>query len=201
MNKMLLVAAALAFSVMATAQDYMDKIAMESCECLEAIPDTTQKQELYMQLGVCMLVAAEPYQKQIKKDHGIKLENGEKAGEALGRLVGMRMAVHCPKAILKLAEIEEEGLEEVENTDGYVSGKIGHIDDDFFVSFSITTENNVFLKLYWLSPIASDINLETRYKKLEGEKVFVTYSSKEFFDPRIGEYRTFNVIKTLQVAE
>jgi hypothetical protein len=37
------------------------------------------------------------------------------------------------------------------------------------------------------------------YKKMVGQLVKIIFKSQEFFDPRIGEYRTFNIIQKLEL--
>ena len=49
-------------------QDYMQKIAQETCTCVAGVPDTLKGQLLEVELGICMIKAATPYQKKLKKD-------------------------------------------------------------------------------------------------------------------------------------
>src|SRR5262245_37947811 len=90
------------------AQDYMDKIANQTCKCAQEIPDTLEQEKLHMQLGLCMLNSALPYKKQIKKDFGINLDNIDTEGKEFGRMIGVRLAASCPDLIIKLTQQSKE---------------------------------------------------------------------------------------------
>src|SRR5688572_19861396 len=85
-------------------QDYMDVIAKKSCECLGEISDTLRTDQYNMELGICMIEAAMPYKKQIKKNHDIDLDKIDTEGEKLGRIIGLKMASVCPNALVKITQ-------------------------------------------------------------------------------------------------
>lgn len=190
--------------VNAYSQEYLEKVAAESCECLEKVPDGLDKDTYYMEAGLCMIQAASPYKKKIKSDLGIDLDNIETEGEKLGKVLGMKMALICPSAILKMASMDDE-TEDVEieptNQTNSLTGKITAIEDDFFVTFSVKDEAGKTAKFYWIAYVKSNTELISSYKNLLDKNVSISYISQEFFDPRISEYRLFNVISEIEVLD
>jgi hypothetical protein len=69
------------------------------------------------------------------------------------------------------------------------SGVITKIENDHFVILSIKDEQGKISKYYWLTFIQSNTELSTKYKSLIGKKVNITYTSQDFFDPKLDEYR------------
>ncbi len=67
-------------STIAISQDYLDDIAIKSCECLSNIADTLSSDQYNLELGLCMIEASSPYAKQLKKDYRIDLNKIDKHG-------------------------------------------------------------------------------------------------------------------------
>lgn len=180
-------------------QDYMEKIANQTCECLHNISDTTNKEKMYLELGLCMIKVSEPYKKQLKKDHNINFDNINNEGEALGKLIGMKMATVCPDALIKLSKMDtQEASEDIKTIESYISiGKITKIDKEAFVVFSVFDNSGKSLKFYWLTEVESNIDLANNYRTLLETDVKITYIIQEYFDPKIGEYRNFNIIEKI----
>ena len=125
-------------------QDYLDKITQQTCGCLNKVSDTVSTDRMYMELGVCMISAAEPYKKQLKKDHNIDISNidSNEEGEKLGKLIGIKMASVCPDALLALTARAEKNEKNNESDLNVFVGRITKIDKDYFVVFTITDTEN-----------------------------------------------------------
>ncbi|HMT35317.1 MAG TPA: hypothetical protein PKC41_05640 [Chitinophagaceae bacterium] len=183
-------------STQSKAQTYMDLITEKSCSCLNNISDSIKTEELHLKLGVCMLETAEPYKKQLKADYDIDLDRNDDSGEKLGRIIGLKMATKCPTALMKMANRAEEN----EAQDKSASGVVTKIENDHFVILSIKDEQGKISKYYWLTFIQSNTELSTKYKSLIGKKVNVTYTSQDFFDPKLDEYRPIAILISLDIA-
>jgi hypothetical protein len=182
-------------------QDYMDVIAEKSCECLNNLSDTLDFERFQIELGLCMINAAEPYKKQLKKDHKIDFAQIELHGEELGELIGAKMTTACPDALLKLVDKANEKKDDDDPQISTIEGRITTIVEDKFVEFSIKDESGKTSKYYWLTSIKSKTDLAVEYKNLVDKPVVVAFLPQEIFDARIGEYRTFYVIQSLEVVE
>lgn len=179
-------------------QSYMDNIAVKACECLTTISDSVSMERYQMELGLCMIDAASPYKKQLKKDYKIDFDKIDTQGEELGKIIGFKMAGVCPDALLKIATKVNSENNDFETTYSEVMGQIISVDENYFVVFSVKDNKGKVSKFYWLTFIDSDVELPVDYKSLVDKTVKISYVSQEFFDPKIGEYRFFNIIQSLQ---
>ena len=178
----------------------MEEIANESCECLSKISDTLQTERFNIEFGLCIIAAAKPYKKQIKKDYDLDLDKITTEGERLGEIIGVQMATTCPDILMKMVNRVEQGnLTDI--SENIVTGQVTAISDDKFVEFSIRDELGKISKYYWFTFIETDIQLSTDYKSLKDKFVQVHYITQEFFDARIGEYRTFNIIEKIIITD
>ncbi len=180
-------------------QDYMDVIAKQSCDCLDKVPDTLETDQFNMKLGLCMIEAANPYKKQIKKDYGINLDNIDTEGEKLGRIIGMKMATVCPNSLIKLTK-KPSSKSEAKNEEKTAEGLITKIENDFFVVFSLKDDQGKTTKFYWLTFVDADLELTNKYHSLLGETAKITYKVQDFFDPKIEEYRSYNIISKVAIV-
>ena len=182
----------------ALSQDFMAVIAQKGCSCAETLPDTLDATQSNMKLGVCMIEASMPYKKQIKKTYDIDLDNIDKDGEKLGRLIGVKMATVCPDALVKISQRSVQKTLPVKE-DLFSAGTVTKIDNEPFVTFSIKDESGKVTKYYWLTFIDTQYDLANSYSAISGKSVRINYESREFFDPRLLEYRQFLVIKKMEV--
>lgn len=202
MRTLNLLALALLFSTPLMAQDYLDKIAQQACDCLYKVSDTLPEDRFNLELGLCIINASTPYSKQLKKDHGIKIENIDTEGEKLGRLIGVRMAGICSERLLKVAS-RTSGDSEIPPPPplGEYIGNITRIETEFFVVFSVKDESGKTSRFLWLTNIETKSDLVSQYQMLTGKEVKIGYEIQDIFDPKIGEYRRFNVIRSLEIAK
>lgn len=185
-------------------QDYMDQILNKSCECISNIVDTSNIDNYNTAIGICIIDASMPYQKQIKKDYNIDLNNiaDGQTGEKLGQVIGVKLAAFCPKTFQKLSTIISNIKDsKSESTLETIAGTVTKIENDFFVVFSIKDNSGKVSKFNWLDFINSEFELMTSYTSLLGKTVEVSYSKKEYFDPKIEQYRTFNIITQIKVNQ
>ena len=56
-------------------------------------------------------------------------------------------------------------------------------------------------RFYWMSYINSNYDLEADYNSLKSKTVEVSYTTSQFYDPRIETYRNIYIIKELVVIE
>ncbi|MDX1906512.1 MAG: hypothetical protein SF053_05700 [Bacteroidia bacterium] len=127
------------------------------------------------------------------------MSNMAEAGEALGELIGVKMATVCPDLLMEMVNRVRTNDEAPEETDEKtLTGVITKVEQEGFVTFSIKDESGKTSKLYWMELVTSGIDLVNMFPQMTGRTVDVTYVTREFFDPRIGEYRVFLVIKSLE---
>jgi hypothetical protein len=180
-------------------QAYLDKIVQESCNCVSKVSETLDNERYTQELGICMIVAAEPYRKQLKKDHNIDFDKIDVDGEKLGKLIGIKMAAVCPDLILAVAKKSGNGEKAPAESKSF-EGIITKIENEFFVVLYIKDESGKTNKFYWLTYVESGVEVADGYDSMMGISVTLTYRSEEFFDPKIKEYRPFSVIEKMELA-
>ncbi|WP_276498462.1 hypothetical protein [Pontibacter litorisediminis] len=203
MNKLLLICFTVALFIVSPkvqGQAYMDAIADETCGCLNEFMSSGETRNVEMRIGACLLKAAGPYEKQLKKDYGIELTNLSSQGEKLGEMLGVKIATRCPDSFMAMMELMEKGQEakEVALEEKTYEGTVTGVNDQQFIVFTIKDASGKASSFYWLSFFTSDLGSGNNYKEVKGKKVQVGYREEEFFDPRINEYKKFNVITSLK---
>ena len=205
MIKNLLAVVLLLLSNILFSQDYKNKIAKASCDCItktgEEIKDAKTRE---MKLGLCMITASMPYSKELKRDYNIDVNNvgdeSDKSFEELGGKIGLLMATECSDVFIKIfaennAESGNSGSELV------INGTLKKIEKENFVVFHIVGENNNLTKFYWVSNIESNLDLPKEYNSLINKKVNITYYTTEIFDAKINDYKNLNIISSLKTNE
>ncbi len=214
MTRMLMAAVlCLAATALATAQDYLDEITRQSCACIDGLAPTLTAQQMQMQMGLCILEAATPYQDKLKADHDIDLSdvaNLPREAERLGQLIGQRMATDCPGTVAKIfekmsEEADESGAAPEEEpspaTNAVFEGTVDEVERDGFITFSVRNARGEKKKFYWLTPAEANFDLVAEYPDLTGKPVRIRWSELEVFDPRIDEYRKIYVIERIEKVE
>lgn len=197
MKHLILISLLAATAGQAFPQEYLDAIARNSCSCLKEIPDTLDTEQFNMKLGFCILEASAPYKKQLKKNQNINFDNIEVEGEKLGRLIGVRMTTVCPDVLTKVTHnVKPKSVREPM----VASGTVIKIENETFVIFSLKDDTGKITKYHWLSFVESDLDLANSYSGMVGKSIRISYETKEFFDPKLLEYRQFSVIKKI-IAE
>lgn len=183
---------------------YLDDVAEKSCSCISEIPDSSEGSGLAEKLGLCMVNACVPYQKQFKKDYKLDVEDytNIEVMRKLGGIIGVKCATKCPDLLASMrdkmkAANEIEPNKETTTQALSFEGIVISVNDNPFVYFTLKNEEGKTYNFYWLSFFASNINLSADYNKILFKKVKISYEEKEFYDPRIKEYKKFNVITEL----
>lgn len=197
--------------------DYMDRITEQSCQCVENLPDSMTSNALTMQFGLCIINAAKPYRQEIKRDYGIDTDDIFINGEKLGQIIGMEMATTCPDLLIhittrmlddensyvseRLYGSDEMDLDEYEDFDFYSSiyAKITAIDTELFYVFTVRDQGGKSVKLYWLDPFLSDVDIQENPNNFIGQSFNFEYEELEFFDPKLNEYRNFRIIRSITI--
>ncbi|MFZ6798406.1 hypothetical protein [Undibacterium sp. Di24W] len=184
-------------SAQSFAQEYVDKIAKRACDCSETAIKNSNEKTRSMEIGFCILNAADAEdKKKFKKDFNLDFNEIDKNGEKIGKLIGMKMAPICPTTMMALANAQVD-KEKSNNAFQSVFGEVIKIEKDFFVSFVVRESNGNSSKLLWTSPIETNIDMANQYLSLQGKSLQFSFENQNIFDPKIGEYRSFKIIKKI----
>lgn len=79
------------------------------------------------------------------------------------------------------------------------TGTVTTVENEPFVVFSIKDDLGKTARFFWLDFVQCDSDLISHYATLTGSTIKVQYRSQEFFDPKINEYRQFNIIQSVNI--
>ena len=185
------------------AQDVLDRIAQEACGCASALDTTAGAEQRNVQLGLCMLQSAAPYQKELKKKYDIDLNDLENQGERLGQLIGMRLAVHCPEFVALMARMSAESEEEEEALPAGPSfstmdGALTTVRSGQFLTLVVKKEDGSSQELLLLEHAEGVQQVLSRPDQGRGTLGSWSYAIQDLFDPVSRGYRPFYVVKGVE---
>jgi hypothetical protein len=195
----------LAFASLASAQDVLDKVSKDACTCMGGVKmEGNDKDAFQMQLGLCFLQAAMPYEKELKKKYDLDLNHmDDKTGEKLGMLVATRMASHCPDMLAKLAEMadDEESPSAAQESleESMLDGEVMGSRKDGFVTLTVRSASGRSVEMLWLEFFTGSELLNNG--SAQGTKGQFSYVERELFDAASGTYRKYNVITGFAAAQ
>ena len=126
----------------------MDDITRKACECLDGVSDTLSTEKLTLKLGLCVIDAAAPYKKQLKRDHKLDLDKIDEEGHRLGTMIGVKMASICPDKLLMFSEVAGDDEEEILPYESkIVQGEILKVEEDLLVTFHLKDDFGKIMKV------------------------------------------------------
>jgi len=186
------------------AQDVLDKIAQESCSCAADLDTTANEEQRNIQLGLCMLQNAAPYQKELKKKYGVDLNNLDEGGERFGQLIGMRLALHCPEFVALMARLSEENAEMEEPPPSpamqtsTMEGALMTVKTGQFLTLVVKKEDGSTQELLLLGHAENAEQVLRRPDQGRGTSGTWTYVTNDLFDATSRSYRPFYVLKGVE---
>lgn len=188
------------FSLQLRSEDYLDTIAIKSCECINKLDfDKSNKQQLTTRLGLCMIQQAQPYADRLQKDYNLDFNNlNGSEGERLGQLIGTRMAIQCPQTLMKFSAV---GSDDEEVGSSSVTGQIVEVVNDQFLTLKVKDNGGKVHSFLWLNYFKNSDGIQKKIKTIKGTKISIEFEEQEFYDPKINDYRNFKVIKSLDFVK
>lgn len=186
-------------------QDAWEKVALESCSCIEESKKNFTKEELEgrgdpqkirTDLGICIIKALSNYKDEIPEASNMDFTNQEQM-RALGEKAGIYMMNKCPDAIM-LAYNAGKELEKPSDPNT-LEGKISTINIDDWVYLVITDAEGNTHKLTWLTYFEGSERYTEAPESLKGKNVRLTFSNEQVYLPKLKEYVLRKVIQTLAV--
>lgn len=190
------------FTVAVNAQNdaVYDKIASETCSCLEAkkldITKEAKEDRLAMTLGLCMIESYTSHKMELPESDRVEFGNND-GMKSLGEKVALKMVSHCPDYIIALGQMatDEDGIEETKEIK--IEGKVSNIETKQFVTIKLKDKNNrthnlLFLDYFETAFIYTEGNVKV------GTELTVGYTEVELYDPEAKDFKYFKIITSLQ---
>ena len=200
------------FFTLSNAQDFYDKMAKETCECVQSKKLDFQKvsyEEIQASLGACMIPSFVKYKDKLEKEN--QVEFSDKVGmRKLGELIGTKMVIHCPDLMLKIGteylKKEESGTagneEKNEKTtiveDTALEGTYIETKSGDFLTIVLKEKSGRFHQLLFLN-FFENAELITNGKLKPNQKIAITYNEHEFYDPKLKDYKYYKVLYSLKI--
>lgn len=185
---------------------YLYKVGKRTCEILDSLNNSNiPSAEVTAKLGYAMLGELAKYKDEFEKEYDYDVSNITNMSDysKIGQIIGTYMAGICPDLLLNYSKAMYNN--EVEDQEEYTStsenGTVLKIEENEFVCFVIKTISGKTIKVYWMTFVENDMDLEISYKDLVGKPVSITYFEQEFFDPKLSEYRYYNLLETLVLVK
>lgn len=200
------------FFGLSNAQDYYDKMAKETCECVQSKKIEFSKvsyEEIQASLGACMIPSFVKYKDKLEKEN--QVEFADKEGmRKLGELIGTKMLIHCPDFMLKIGtEYLKNGNNEVANytskdekevvaQDTPLEGSYVETKSGDFLSIILKEKSGRSHQLLFLN-FFENAELITNGKLKPNQKIAITYNEHEFYDPKLKDYKYYKVLYSLKL--
>ena len=180
-------------------QEFIEKLAQETCTCLEgkSTEGMTQSQK-EMQMGVCMFQGIGKYKQEFdayKKNQNL----GDIDLESFGEEVGIEMAVICPSFILSYVDSDYFSEEVPDYSLEVELGKINSIEKIQFNNVKLEICDGSVLKFLWLWDFeGSEILIKEQFKN---KWINVFYSNLMLYDSEKKTYINYKVVEGITFGE
>lgn len=182
-------------------QDVLDNISKDVCPCLQELSPQAPKDSLNMKLGLCMLTHALPYQRELKKKHGVDLDQFDgPTGEKLGRLLAMKLVVNCPgftELVVRLSEEEMPPPPAILDA-RTVYGTVQEVTPSQFLTITVKTDDGPSYEFLLLEHVTNIDQVSQDPGKARGFHAKWGYREREFFDPFTRTYKTYRVLLSME---
>ena len=190
------------FANFSFAQDVMDKITIETCECIKAKNLDLEKvapSELQMQLGLCMMQSYSNHKEKLPKSKRALLDNDEQM-EKFGEEIGMKMITHCPDILMAIGKNEIQKNEESEVVETQILSSTGQLIErkiDGFLTIRIKEESGrindfILVKNFDNAFLISDDVLKVN------SKVKVDFYYEDIYDSKLNKFVNSKVLLDIQ---
>lgn len=202
---------AVSFSLQA--QDVLDKVSDETCNCINKKKGTKKmdSEQLTMMLGLCMMEASGKHQKELEKKMGIKISSA-KDFEALGEKIGERMALQCDgfmELIFQMMgdedsdigqgikeDIREEMTENINSKSG--NAEVLNIEAGNVLILNTKMDGKA-VDVYCLGNFEGAELLED-YNALRKKKVTLTTVQSTIYSPKLGSFIEVAELRSIELA-
>lgn len=183
----------------ASSQEFIEKLAQETCTCLEGkSTEGLTQSEKEIQIGVCMFQGIGKYKKEFdayKQDKELL----DMDLEVFGEEVGIQMAMICPGLVMSYYDSTDLYEPETAYSLEVELGKIKSIDKKQFNIVNLEIGDGSILKFLWLWDFdGSEILTKNQYKN---KWINIFYSNLMLYDPEKKTYINYKVIEGVELGE
>ncbi|MEM6720086.1 MAG: hypothetical protein AAF611_12250 [Bacteroidota bacterium] len=186
----------------------LEDVTNDVCNCISGkVKQGISQKDIEVQLGLCLIKSYGKFKDRIDKYMNITFDD-PRSMELFGQEIGMKMISLCPDTFMTFAKdmIEEE-------VDTYrpskrasasasavtlVSGEVTKLTRDQFNVVSFRDSNKRTYKFLWMEYFDGQ-ELLNDMRNLKRKQVEISFENKEMYDPKLEDYRTFKVLRKIEV--
>ncbi len=184
----------------------LEDVTNDVCKCIAAkVDEGIPQKDIEVQLGLCLINSYGKFKDDIDKHMNVSFDDPDSM-EQFGQEIGMKMITICPDTFMSFAKdmIEEEvenynTSEETAPKLTVVSGEVVKLVTDQFNLLSFKGTNKRMYKFLWLEYFEGQ-ELLSDMKDLKRKQLSVSYETKEMYDPKLQDYRTYKVLRKIEVV-
>lgn len=175
-------------------EDYLDLIAKETCECVNAKKiDFSKSRDTEAQavVGVCMITSYSNYKDKMNPEDKVEFDDNEGMAK-FGEKVAMKMLNHCPDLIIKLGSTLHENDNSI-SSNSSIEGEFISIKFGDFITLIMKDKSGRIHNLLLLNHF-QNAEWITNNELKKNQKISITYNDHEFYDPKSKDYKLFKVL-------
>lgn len=183
------------------AQDVLDVMANESCDCirnknldLKAI----SSEQIQLEYGICIVKSYSAHREEYNKTNKSDFKDKDSMRK-LGEDVAIKMFDICPEILMAMNKDDEEAISVADVATEFlkIDGEVTDIVIEQFVTIKIKDKYRIVHDMILLDNFDT-ATLYTQGKIKKKDVISVSYSEVELFDPKAKEYRFYKVITGLE---
>jgi len=186
----------------------LEDVTDDVCDCISGkVKQGVSQEDIEVQLGLCLINSYGKFRERIDKYMSVSFDDPDSM-ELFGQEIGMKMIVLCPDTFMAFAKDMIE--EEVDNfrpskrstsasAVTVVSGEVTKLTRDQFNVVSFRDSNKRTHKFLWMEYFDGQ-ELLYDMRDLRRKQLEVSYESKEMYDPKLKDYRTYKVLRKIEVV-
>ena len=173
-------------------------LAKESCECVNAKKSAFSNPDLEMlkkEFGLCVLQSYMKHSAAFEKEYKLDFSDKE-ALRGIGERTAMKMIDICPEVIMAIGVAANQDEAEPINGDMQIDGTVTGVKTEQFATLQVKDKNGRVHNLLLLNYFET-ASLFTNGEIKKNDRITVTYSEVEMYDPAAKEFRYYKVITGL----
>lgn len=193
-------------------QKTVEKVADACCPCVSKLDaKNLSREELEMQLGLCLMEPMMSNLESLKKELKIKADAGQESYRQIGEKIGIALVSRCPESLPLFMQIGIEerresrelpppppAPEEPTASSMNFMGKVKGVKEDVFMYIQAENSFGDAESFLWLEPFDGSDVLEANMNALNGKSVEIKWKLVSIFDAKTKSYKKARVILVIE---
>jgi len=184
--------------VSAQESDIIDKVAKETCTCMDGRDlEGITKESFEQEIGTCLIDVASKYTAELQEAMDFDI-NDQNSVSSLGEKVGRNIAMNCPTLFQKMMELysddQEVSPDQVQQLARYRGTFVRMEKSGAFAKIVLRGEGSAETSFTWMEYFPGSEMFIEGSDSLNGQIMTVTYKTSKVYHPGTNEYREMKII-------